>query len=89
AAMSSKEDFRFNVSFFCFLNILYLILSNMFPVNSRNTVNSLGRTLNDSRLSLWEDSITSLLANPWIGYGINGVRSSKLFSDQNFQVTYV
>lgn len=89
AAVSTKEDFRFNVSFFCFLNIFYLILSKIFSVNSRNTVNSLGTTLNDSRLSLWEDSITSLLANPWIGYGINGVRSSKLFSDQNFQVTYV
>lgn len=87
--LSSKQDVRFNIVFFSFLNILYLIFFKTFSNNARNTINSLERTLNDSRLALWGDSITSLFANPWVGYGVNGIRSSRLFSDQNFQVSYV
>ncbi len=70
------------------LNILYLIFSYSFSNNSRNTIKSLERTFHDSRLSLWSDSVSSIWANPWLGYGVNGVRSSRLFGDQNFKIPY-
>nr|WP_228151000.1 O-antigen ligase family protein [Acinetobacter indicus] len=83
-----KKEIKFNFFFFGMLNILYLIFSYSFSNNSRNTIKSLERTFHDSRLSLWSDSVSSIWANPWLGYGVNGVRSSRLFGDQNFKIPY-
>lgn len=83
------KNIKFNFQFFGFLSLTYLIFTYFFANNSRNNVKSLNAALNDSRLTLWSDSISSILANPWIGYGINGVRTSRLFSDLNFKIPYI
>ncbi len=78
-----------NFYFFGILLLLYIAISYCFTKNSRNTVVSIETTFSDSRFLLWSDSISSILENPWLGYGVNGVRTSRLFGDLNFKIPYV
>lgn len=87
--LKSKKNIKFNFKFFGILNIVYLIYSYSFSYNSRNIVKGVSSALHDSRFDLWMDSVSSIFANPWVGYGINGVRTSRLFSNLNFKTPYV
>lgn len=87
--LRSKENIKFDFKFFGILNIVYLIYSYSFSYNSRNIVKGVSSALHDSRFDLWMDSVNSIFANPWVGYGINGVRTSRLFSNLNFKTPYV
>lgn len=84
-----REYKTLNFYFFGFLFLLYIIISYYFTSNSRNTLENIETTFSDSRFLLWSDSVSSILENPWIGYGINGVRTSRLFSNLNFKMPYV
>lgn len=85
----NKQSIKFSMTFFGTLILIYFLSSYYFSKNSRNSVKNLSETINDSRLALWSDSISSILANPWVGYGINGVRTSRLFGNLNFKTPYV
>lgn len=83
-----KDNIKSNIYIFAYLITFYIFLSIVFPQNSRNTVGTVADTANDSRLSLWSDSVSSIIAKPFTGYGINGVRESRLFSNLDFTTTY-
>ncbi|WP_411689816.1 O-antigen ligase family protein [Acinetobacter pseudolwoffii] len=85
----NKQNIKFSMTFFGTLILIYFLSNYLFSKNSRNSVKNLSETINDSRLALWSDSISSILANPWVGYGINGVRTSRLFGNLNFKTPYV
>ncbi|WP_286740353.1 MULTISPECIES: O-antigen ligase family protein [Acinetobacter] len=85
----TKQSIKFSMTFFGTLILIYFLSNYLFSKNSRNSVKNLNETINDSRLALWSDSISSILANPWVGYGINGVRTSRLFGNLNFKTPYV
>lgn len=84
-----KQSIKFSFGFFGSLILVYFLFSYIFLQNSRNSIKNINETLNDSRITLWMDSISSIIANPWIGYGINGVRTSRLFGNLNFKTPYV
>lgn len=79
-----KDKIRSNISIFAYLIVFYIFLSMVFSQNSRNKINTVADTANDSRLSLWSDSVGSIITKPFIGYGINGVRGSRLYSNLDF-----
>lgn len=83
-----KDKIKSNIYIFAYLIVFYILLSIVFPQNSRNTVGTVADTANDSRLLLWSDSISSIIAKPFTGYGINGVRESRLFSNLDFTTPY-
>lgn len=83
-----KDNIKSNISIFAYLITFYILLSIVFPQNSRNTVGSVADTANDSRLLLWSDSVSSIIAKPFTGYGINGVRESRLYSNLDFTNPY-
>lgn len=85
----NKQNIKFSMTFFGTLILVFFLSSYLFSQNSRNSVKNINETINDSRLALWSDSISSILANPWVGYGINGVRTSRLFGNLNFKNPYV
>lgn len=83
-----KDKIRSNISIFAYLITFYILLSIVFPQNSRNTVGTVADTANDSRLSLWSDSFSSIITKPFTGYGINGVKESRLYSNLDFTNPY-
>lgn len=85
----NKQSIKFSMTFFGTLILIYFLCNYFFSKNSRNPVKNFSETVNDSRLTLWSDSISSVLVNPWVGYGINGVRTSRLFGNLNFKTPYV
>ena len=85
----NDQKTKLDLRFFGSLILIYFLLDYFFSENSRNSFREINKTISDSRLTLWEDSISSILANPWVGYGINGVRTSRLFGNLDFKVPYV
>ena len=85
----NDQNNKFDSRFFGALILIYFLFNYFFTENSRNSFRKINESINDSRLTLWGDSISSVLANPWVGYGVNGVRTSRLFGDLNFKVPYV
>ncbi|NAR47102.1 hypothetical protein GPS60_05495 [Acinetobacter haemolyticus] len=84
-----QNNRKFDTLFFGSLILIYMFFSYSFSVNSRNNLKVIESSVSDSRLILWKDSISSVIENPWLGYGVNGVRTSRLFSSLNFKVSYV
>lgn len=85
------KEYKFKNKLIYFLSLMffYTIIKKIFSDNNRYQSNIIMSSLNDSRLSLWSDALSSILENPWFGYGVNGIRTSRIFSDLSFKTPYV
>ncbi len=81
-------EIKNKIKYILSITIFYNLIQYFFVDNSRFKSGKVS-ALDQSRLELWSDAISIIQSNPFLGYGVNGVKTARIFGDLSFKIPYV